>query len=371
LSVRIVRVDSQRERARFIDLPWRLYRGDPLWVPPLRRDVRLLFDAQRNPFFAHGAVQPFLAERGGRAVGRVAAIVNEAHNAFHGDRIGFFGCFECEDDPEAARALLDAGAAWVAERGRVGLRGPVSFSTNDECGTLVDGFDTPPMVLMPHNPAHHARLLEGAGFAKAKDLIAYRFRTTGLPERLVRAADALRARSRIAIRSLDLRRFDEEVARVREVYNDAWEKNWGFVPMTRAEMDHMAAQLRPVVDADLLLFAEDEGRPIAFALALPDLNQALRHANGRLFPFGALAIWWHARRIREVRVLTLGIRHGYRRFGVDSLLYIELFRAAAAKGYTGGECSWILEDNVAMRRPIERMGGVAYKTYRIYERGAS
>lgn len=370
MPVRIRPADSPDAFSRFVELPWRLYRHDPLWVPPLRRDVRLLFDRARNPYFAHGDVAPLLAERDGRAVGRIAAIVNDAHSAFHHDRVGFFGCFECDNDPDAAAALFDAAGVWVAERGKHALRGPVSFSTNDECGSLIDGFDTPPMILMPHNPAYHTRLFESAGFVKAKDLVAYYFGTTRLPERLVRAADALRARSRIVVRPLDRRRFDEEVARVREIYNDAWEKNWGFVPITREEMDHMAAQLKPVVDPDLLLFAEEGGRPVAFALALPDLNRALRHANGRLFPTGAFAIWWHAHSIREVRVLTLGIRRGYRGSGVDALLYAELFRRAHAKGYTGGECSWVLEDNFAMRRPIERMGGALYKTYRIYERPA-
>lgn len=370
MSVRIVPADTPRAMARFVDLPWRLYSDDPLWVPPLKRDVRLMFDRGKNPFFRHAEAQPFLAERGGRLVGRIAAIANEAHNTFHGDRAGFFGFFECEEDAGAAAALFDAAGEWVVARGKDALRGPMNFSTNDDCGSLIEGFDTPPMVLMPHNPPHHARLYEAARFRKEKDLLAYYLDDREVPERLARGVEAVRRRSGVTVRSLDLSRFEEEVGRVRAIYNSAWERNWGFVPMTREEMDHMARQLRPVVDPDLLLFAEAGGEPVAFALALPDMNEALRHANGRLFPLGALKIWWRARRIRRIRILTLGIRPEYRQAGVDVLLYHEIYVRAVRKGHVAAECSWILEDNLAMRRPLERMGARVYKVYRIYERPA-
>ncbi len=368
MALRVRPADSRRDLARFVDLPWRLYRDDRAWVPPLKRDVMALLDRARNPFFAHGAAQPFLAERDGRDVGRVAAIVNAAHNDFHGDRVGFFGLFECEEDLDAARALFDAAEAWVAERGMEVLRGPVNLSTNDECGSLVEGFERRPAILMPHNAAHHRALYESAGFEKAMDLLAYDVPTVEAPERIARAVDAVRARAGASIRTIGMRRFREEVDRIRAIYNSVWERNWGFVPMTREEMDHMAAQLRPVVDPELVLFAEVDGRPIAFALALPDLNEALRHANGRLFPFGAIAIWWHARRIRRVRVIPLGVESEHRASGIDAVLYHELFARAKRRGYAGGECSWVLEDNAAMRRPIERLGGRVHKRYRIYDR---
>lgn len=371
MSLRIRPVDSPRDLARFVDLPWRLYRDDRAWVPPLKRDVKALLDRAHNPFFEHGAAQPFVAERDGRAVGRIAAIVNAAHNDFHGDRVGFFGLFECEEDREAAGALFGAAEAWVAERGMDVLRGPMSLSTNDECGSLVEGFETPPTVLMPHNAPHHAALYEGAGFAKAMDLLAYDVAGVEAPERIVRAVDAVRARAGAVIRTIDMKRFAQEVDRIRAIYNSVWDANWGFVPMTRAEMDYTAGQLRPVVDPELVLFAEIDGRSIAFALALPDLNEALRYANGRLFPFGALAIWWHARRIRRVRVITLGIEREHRASGIDAVLYFELFARAKRRGYSGGECSWVLEDNAAMRRPIERLGGRVYKRYRVYDRAVA
>jgi hypothetical protein len=368
MSLVVRPADSGSEFARFVDLPWRLYRNDPTWVPPLKADVRLLFDRAKNPFFEHAEVQPFLARKDGRVVGRIAAVANSAHNAFHEDQVGFFGCFECEDDPEAAKALFDAAEAWLAARGFDRMRGPMNFSTNDDCGSLVEGFTRPPSILMPHNPPYHARLYEAAGLAKAKDLIAYWFEGGGAPERLRRGVETIRKRRNFVVRQMDLKRFESEVGLIRSIYNSAWDKNWGFVPMTEHEIDHMAKQLRPIVVPELVLFAEVRGEPVAFALGLPNLNHALKQANGSLFPLGFLKIWWHSRHIHDVRVLTLGVKEGYRTSGVDALLYFELFERGAAKGYTHGEFSWILEDNLAMRRPLENMGAVPDKIYRVYER---
>ena len=340
----------------------------PTWVPPLKSDVRLLFDRQKNPFFEHAEVESWLALRGERVVGRISAIDNRAHNDFHGDRVGFFGFFECEDDLDAARALFEAAAAWLAARGKDTMRGPMNFSTNDDCGSLVEGFDTPPTIMMPHNLAYHAGLYAAHGFVKAKDLIAYWMDAQALPERLERGVELLRRRKSIVTRPMDMKNFERDVTIIRAIYNDAWEKNWGFVPMTRREIEHMARQLKPVVDPEMVVFAEVRGEPIGFGLGLPDFNVALRHAGGELWPFGFLAILWHKRRIDRARVLTLGVKSGYRSSGVDVLLYHELFHRGHRRGYLQGEFSWILEDNLAMRRPLENMGGVQYKTYRVYDR---
>lgn len=361
-------VGDAADFTRFLELPYRLYRDVPTWVPPLRSDTRLLFDRARNPFFEHATVESFLALAGDRVVGRISAIDNRAHNEFHGDRVGFFGFFECEDDADAARALFDAAAAWLAARGKDVLRGPMNFSTNDDCGSLIEGFDTPPTIMMPHNLPYHAGLYAAAGFAKAKDLIAYWMDAQEMPERIERAVDLVRRRKSIVTRPMDMKNFDRDVALIRSIYNDAWEKNWGFVPMTRAEIEHMARQLRPVVDPELVVFAEIRGETIGFGLGLPDFNVALKHAGGDLYPFGFLAILWHRRRIHRARVLTLGVKEGYRASGVDALLYHELFHRGHRRGYTRGEFSWILEDNLAMRRPLENMGAVVYKTYRVYDR---
>jgi len=298
----------------------------------------------------------------------VTAIHNRLHNEFHGDRVGFFGFFESIDDDETARRLLDAAAAWLAERGLVTMRGPTSFSTNDEAGLLVEGFDTPPALMMPHNPRHYARLLEGAGLRPAKDLLAYQTTSTDMQPRLAEAADVVGRRHQIRLRTLDLRRFEAEVALVKGLYNAAWERNWGFVPMTDEEIDFLAAQLRPVVVPELVVFAERVGQPIGFAVALPDLNVALRtNPSGRLFP-GILKVLWAARRIHRLRILLLGTVPEWRGRGVDALLYRHLWQAALEKGYRWAEAGWVLEDNHPMRNALVRMGFEPYKTYRLYDR---
>jgi GNAT superfamily N-acetyltransferase len=360
-------VRTRRERRAFVGLPYRLHRHDPLWTPLLRRDVRALLSRARNPFFAHAEAEYFLARRGRRVVGRIAAIENRRHNEFHGDRVGFFGFFEAEDDAEAASALLAASGRWLRGRGLEVMRGPVSFSTNDEAGLLVDGFDTPSVLRMPYNPRYYVSLLEQAGFTKAKDLLAYQRTFAARPERPVPSA-AMERRYGLRTRPLDMSRFPEEVARVKRLYNAAWERNWGFVPMTDAEIDHLAAQLRPVVVPELVAFAERGAETVGFAVALPDLSVALRaNRSGRLLP-GLLKILWKARRIRRLRLLLLGTAPEWRRRGVDALLYQRLWEGSYARGFRWAEAGWILEDNHPVRNSLQRLGFDLYKTYRIYDR---
>lgn len=371
MSVDVRPVVTRADRKAFVRLPWRIYPSNyPAWVPPLIAEEHKRIDPERNPFFLHGAAALFIAYSGGNPVGRIAAIENRQHNEFHDDRVGFFGFFESTDDPLVAGALLDEAAAWVRERGLTSLRGPTSFSTNEECGLLVENFGDPPCVMMTYNPPYYPTFLEGWGLAKVKDLLAYEVTYAELDkERLARMGRLLEKSGLDSrIRSLDMKRFDQEVELVRDLYNAAWERNWGFVPMTDAEVDHMAKQLKPVVDRDLVLFAEVEGEPVGFALALPDVNQALRHINGRLLPFGLLKLLWHMRRINGIRVLTLGLKPEFRRTGLAGQLYIELFKRGTAKGHTRAESSWILEDNHLMRTAVEKLGCRRYKTYRLYER---
>lgn len=361
-------VTDGRGLNRFIAVPYDQFRDDPLWVPQLRMDVRTLVTRAKNPFFQHAEAQYFVAHAGGRVVGRIAAIKNDAHNREHGDRVGFYGFFECQDDQATAGALFDAAGRWLRARGLYTMRGPMSPSVNDECGLLVDGFDTPPALMMPHNPPYYVGLTERAGFRKAKDLIAYQSTGSEMPERLVRGAKLVAARQGITLRSLDMKRFAEEVETVKRLYNRAWEKNWGFVPLTEAEIDHLAKQLKPVVVPDLVCFAERAGETIGFGIALPDLNVALKHnPSGRLFP-GLLKILWHARKISRVRVLLLGALKEYRHTGVDALMYHWIWEKGTAKGYNWAEAGWILEDNAAMNNALLRIGFRPYKTYRIYDR---
>jgi hypothetical protein len=368
-QVQVTPVAGERDLHRFVLLPWKIYKGDPNWVPPLIGDTKNMLRPEKHPFHRHAEVALFLARIQGEVVGRIAAIVNRRHNEFHGEKTGFFGFFESVRDPSVAGALLEASARWARERGMERLRGPASFSTNEECALLVDGFDSPPMVMMTYNPPYYAPLLEAAGLTKAKDLLAYHWAGIEVPERLARLADSILRREGATVRPLNMKEFPREIDRFSEVYNQAWERNWGFVPMTQEEIAHMAKALKPAVDPNLILFLEIGGKPSGFAMALPDVNQAIRHANGRLFPFGLLKILYHARKISRARVLVLGLLEEHRGKGLDVPLYVNLFRHGLRKGYNEAEFSWILEDNLAIRRPIEKMGGAVYKTYRFYERG--
>jgi GNAT superfamily N-acetyltransferase len=361
-------VHGSRDTRAFVALPYSLHRHDPGWAPLLRRDVRALLDPRRNPFFAHGEAGYFLARREGRVVGRIAAIRNHLHEDTHRDACGFFGWFECEDDANTAALLLDAAADWLRARGLRAQRGPLSFSINDDAGVLVDGFDTPAALMMPHNPRHYATLMEAAGLRAVKDLLVYQTTPDRLPERLALAEPLIAKRHGVVIRPLDLARFEAEVALVKDLFNRGWERNWGFVPFTNREIDHLAAQLRPIVVPRLVLFAEVDGEAVGFLAALPDLNQALRtNPSGRLFP-GLLRVWWASRSVTRLRVLLMGTVPQWRGRGIDALLYKRIWDEARALGYDWSEAGWVLEDNLPIRNALERMGFERYKTYRVYER---
>ena len=368
MSIRVEEAQAKRDLREFILFPEGLYRADPCWITPLRSEQQKIFDPKRNPFYDHGDIVPLLARRGDRVVGRIAAIRNTLHESFHQESVGFFGFFECENDLEAASALVRAAAGRCRSWGLSRLRGPVNPDTNGDCGLLVDGFDEPPVVMMSHAKPYYDSLLRGCGLEKARDLVAYIVEENPLLERFGRVASHVaRKRPSIKVRRIDMRRLDDEVARFKKVYNRAWEKNWGFVPMTDVEVDHMARELRRVIDPDLVVFAEQDGEPIGVALALPDVNQAIRHARGTLFPLGWIPVLWDSRRIRQVRVLALGLVPEAKGRGVDVLLYNALYLRWSARGYRRAELSWILEDNLLMRTPLESIGGKVYKTYRIYE----
>jgi len=376
-------VQTAADLRRFVALPYELHRRDPCWVPPLRMDVNTLLSRTKNPYFEHAEAQYFTAERpaaGGsrlprvrrdgrswEVIGRIAATHNRAHNEFHEDTVGFFGFFECVNDAAVARALFDAAAGWLKPRGLTVMRGPASFSTNDECGLVVDGFETPPTLLNPHNPVYYVSLVEEAGFTRVRDLYQYATESPNMPDRLVRGAKLIAERKGITLRSLNKRRFGEEVERIKQVYNAAWERNWGFVPMTDHEIDHLAKQLKPVVVPDLVVFAEREGEVIGFAAALPDLNVALKaNPTGRIFP-GILRVLWKARSIKRIRILLLGVLAEYRKTGADALMYHWIWEKGYALGYRWAEAGWILDDNIPMNNALERMGFARYKTLRLYD----
>ncbi len=367
MEIEILEVVSKSDLRRFIKLPWKIYKGNSNWVPPLIIDQKAIFDARKNPFFDHSRARYFLARKEGEFVGRIAAIVNDNHNLVHNESAGFFGFFECVRDDSAARALFDAAAGYLKSEGMTVIRGPANFSSNDYWGLLVDGFDKPPVVMMSYNPDYYPALIEGYGFRKAMDLYAYWMNHKQMTERVMRAAEAMKKRSKITVRPVNMKKFESELKRIQKVYNEAWIQNWGFVPMTEREFEHTAQDMKLILEPDLVLIAEHKGEPVGFSMALPDINQALIHLNGRLLPFGLLKLLYYKRRINCVRVLTMGVVPEFRNRGVDLVFYSETFKNGVAKGYYFGEFSWVLEINDLMNRMAENMGAKVYKTYRLYD----
>lgn len=375
MSLEIVPVERNRDLAAFVDVPWKLpdLVSSPQWVPPLRMMVRDLLDTKGNPFYAKAARALFIARRDGVPVGRIAAIENRVHNETHGDRVGFFGFFESRDDAEVAGSLVAAASGWLKSRGLTAMRGPVSPSTNHECGLLVDGFDQPQMFLTPWNPPFYESLLIEAGLAPIKNLLGYWLplgdSPSNVPQRFSQLAQRAKTRDHLTFREMRSGSYWDDVALCWDLYNDAWAKNWGFVPMSRDEFMKMAKDMRPLLLPQFAFVAEIRGAPAGFMLTLPDVNVLFKKiGNGRLFPFGVFHILLGKSRLRTLRVMALGIREEFRTRGILPLLVYEAGLRAAELGATGAELSWVLEDNQAIRQPIEALGGYVYRRWRIFER---
>jgi GNAT superfamily N-acetyltransferase len=368
-------VSSSSGLAAFVDLPFRLYENDRDWASPLKSDVRWMLDTGKNPFWKHAKRELFLARRDGRVVGRIAAIVDDEHNRVHGEKIGFFGFFECEDDRDAAIALFRQAEAWVraALPGASSVRGPVNPSLNDEAGALVPAESEAgvPFIMMTYNPAYYLDLFGAAGYAKVKDLVAILAPVDDRSfERLERLSAIVtkREKGRAVVRPIRMNRFDEDLSIVKDLYNRSWERNWGFVPMTSEEIDAMAKKLKPILYPPWVLFVELDGKPVGFHLALPDYNLVLKELHGSLLPFGWLKFLLLKKKIDRVRTLALGILPEYRRRGFDALLYFEAMKEGVRLKYREAEFSWLLEDNLDIQRPLEVFGGKIYRRYRIVER---
>lgn len=323
----------------------------------------------KNPFFRHAEVRYFVARKGGKTVGRIASIINQRHIDFHKETAGFFGFFESFNDQEVADLLLGAVRGSLKERGMTIMRGPMNFSTNEECGFLVEGFHLHPMLMTPYNPPYYAGLMEGCGMEKAKDLFAFIHDVREhLPEKVLRVAVIAEKRG-ISIRPIDKKRFNEEMKVFKDVYNSAWEKNWGFIPLTDEELDFAGERLKQIAVPELTLIAEDDGEPVGFMGLLPDFNYVLRQMKGKLNPITVAKALYYSKKITDLRLLLLGIKREYRNKGVDALLVREGFVGVRKGGYKRVEFSWILEDNIAVQRLVEMIGGRLYKRYRIYEKG--
>ena len=360
---------SKADRKRFLRLPYAIYREDPNWVPPLLMAQHILL-TNKEPFYEHAETQLFMAVRDGRDVGRIAAIENRVHNEVHKDRVGFVGFFECENDPEAAKALFAAAEKWLAQRKLNVMRGPINLSTNHTIGLLVSGEPGAPMVDMTYNPHYYEDLFRHAGFTKAMDVVAHLMDVTAPStiERLKKLSDRAMSKQKITTRQVDLKHFDQEITIIKQIYNAAWEKNWGFVPLNDKEFDHIAEDLKMVVDPGLIHFIFVDGKPAGVLVAILNINEILIKIGGRLLPTGLFKVLLGKSKIKSIRLLIMGLAPEYRQRGLETVMYYRALQHALAKGYTVCENSWLLETNEMVLKASKFMGGREYRRYRIFDR---
>lgn len=367
--------ENKKERKRFIELAWKINQNDPNWVAPLRLTVLDSIDTKKNPFFKHAKIRLWNAYRGEEHVGRIAAVVDERHNEIHEEKLGFWGFLECINDVSVSDALFAAAEAWVKKQGMSAIRGPMNPSTNHECGLLISGFDRPPYVMMTHNPSYYSGLVERRGYSKVKDLFAYEVeRPEKFNDRVAGIAEMVKKRGGFTFRPINMKKFDEEIQLILDIYNNAWEKNWGFVPMDGDEFRHMAKSLKDVIWPEFCLIALRGEEAIGFSLGLPDINQVLKEIpSGKLLPFGILKLIRGLNpknhKIDQLRMITLGVKKEYRATGIGSVFYYETYKRMEPFGFKRGECSWILEDNHQMISAVQMMKPEPpYKTYRLYDK---
>ncbi len=369
--VQVVLVENRKQFKQFLDFPYNHYNNDPNYVPELRIAQRALLNKKKNPFFQHADAAYYLAfDANGKVCGRIAAIINDKYVTHWQENMGFFGFFESANNQEVANTLFEAAIGWLKRKGVDGVYGPMNPSTNDQCGTLIEGFEYPSYIMMVHNKAYYDTLIRGFGFKKKMDLFCYKLITDEVPVRMLQLADQVEERLKrkgIIIRKVNFSKIKEETVKLRHIYNKAWEKNWGFVPMTEAEFSNLVKELKMVTTPDLVYLVEDHGEPIAFVACLPNLNEVtINIRNGRLLPFNFLKLVGFKSRVKSVRVLTLGLIEKYRKTGIDACLYAKSFEGAKKMGYEEAEASWILENNLMMNRALVNVNGKVYKKYRIY-----
>jgi len=374
MAIEIRQVQNKKEKKDFITFAWQIYRKDPEldknWVPPVIDDYMKTLDTEVFPLYEHADLALFTAWKDGVMAGTIAAIENRRHNAFHADKVGFWGFFECINDQKVANALFDAASAWLKKKGLNAMRGPISPSMNDQCGMLTKGYDSPPVFLMLYNPPYYNDLVLNYGHHVAQELLAWYIDQKIIDkDRLRRISEYVKKKEGLTVRIMNMKHFDQEVERIRDIYNKAWEKNWGFVPMTNKEFDFLAKSLKPLANPHYIYFVEDRNkRTIGFSLSLPDINQALKHVDGDPFsPIGLIKYLWYSRNISMVRTITMGVLPEYRNKGVDSILNAEIADYGGKHGVFASEMSWVLKANEAMSKLAKVIGGKPYKEYVIYE----
>lgn len=368
-SVTIKKVETKKELNEFIKLPWKIYKDNKYWVPPLLMEQKTLLNKDKNPFFKAAEAEYFLAYKNNELVGRIAAIKNDVHLKYHNDDCGHFGFFECIDDQDVANALFNTVKDWLREKNLKIMRGPANPSSNDIYGMLIDGFEDLPRLLMPYNPEYYIRLCESYGFKKGKDLYAWKIENEKIlaSEKLRRGQEIVRKRYGIKITQLDMKNFQKELDKFKYVYNKAWQPNWGFVPLSEEQIDAMAKDMKPLAEPSLVIFGEIDGKLVGAALVMFDYNQIFHKMNGRLLPFNFIKLFTQKKKIIWVRILTLGIIPEYQKKGLDTVFYWEIVNRGQQNGIYLGEASWVLEDNMMMNRGLELMNASRYKTYRIWE----
>jgi hypothetical protein len=368
-EIKVKPVTTKIELNQFIKFPWKIYKGNKHWVPPLIMEQKNLLDKNKNPFFKEAQAEYFLAYRNSEIVGRIAAIKNDVHLKYHNDSSGQFGFFECINDQQVANALFDTAKNWIKEKGLQIMRGPANPSSNDVFGMLIDGFDDSPRLLMPYNPEYYISLCENYGLKKARDLYAWKIVYDKIlsSEKLKRGQEIVRKRYNLKISQLDMKNFQRDLEKFKYVYNKAWAPNWGFVPMTEEQIDAMAKDMKPLAEPSLVLFGEIGDQLVGAALVMLDYNIIFKNMNGHLFPFNFLRLFTQKKKIDWARILTLGIIPEYQKRGLDTVFYWEIVHRAAAIGVRKGEASWVLEDNEMMNRGLELMNADRYKSYRIWE----
>ena len=372
-EIEISQVSSRRDRDAFIKFLWRIYTNDPAWVPPLIIERKTFLNRERHPFYKHGDAALFLARHNGEVAGRIMASDDPNYNSLHQSNVGCFGLFESIDNPDVATALFKTAAGWLRKKGRTEMMGPIDYSTNYVCGLLIDGFQFAPTILTAHNPPYYRELIESCGFAKEKDWYAWWFADPAkAAKRLRRLAERFRKRRPVTLRPGNLKNIREESRRLRQIFNQAWQKNWGFVPFTEPEFEFMAKEMKPLLVPEFAWIAEIGDEPIGFTLCLPDINVALRHVNGRLtrfgLPIGLIKLLYYKRLIRKGRLIALGVVEKYRHAGVAEMLVLRVMEETMIKRGITGELSMTLEDNVMINRFVEAIGAQRYKTYRIFKR---
>lgn len=371
LQIREIDLTKSSDKKAFVNFDYEIYKDMPHWVAPLRMDVNQRLNIKKHPFYKTAAIKAFLAYRGDKIVGRIAAIDNFKYNEFHGSKIGFFGFFECINDQEVANALLQKVEEYHIVAGNKFLHGPVNPSTNYEAGLLIEGFDDPPKIMMSYNPSYYIQLLEGYKMTIEMRMYAYHLKKDSVTtnEKLLRVKDFALTRAKCTLRLIDQGNMKVEIENIKKIYNKAWENNWGFVPMTDPELDLMASELKLILDPSLApMIVNEHGEVIAFALALRDVNQITKSFKGDLFPFNFLKLLFGKSKINWARVLLLGILPEYRGKGLDAALYYEIIKNSLKLNIDNAEASWILESNEAMNKGIQVVNGEKYKTYGIYQK---